>query len=44
MDFEDLVQKLIETEKEATFESLQRLALKGKVGVDKHGKKWRLKK
>jgi hypothetical protein len=44
MDFEELVQKLINTEKEATFEALQRLALKGIVEIDKHGKRWRLKK
>ena len=44
MDFEVLVEKLIDTEKEATFEALQRLALKGIVEVDKFGKKWRLKK
>lgn len=44
IDFEDLVQRLIETEKEATFEALQRLALKGIVEIDKYGKRWRLKK
>ncbi len=44
MDFEELVQKLIDTEKEATFEALQRLALKGIVEIDKYGKRWRLKK
>ncbi len=44
MDFEDLVQRLIDTEKEATFEALQRLALKGIVAIDKYGKRWRLKK
>ncbi len=44
MDFEDLVKKLIDTEKEATFEALQRLALKRIVEVDKYGKKWKLKK
>ncbi len=44
MDFEDLVQRLIDTEKEATFEALQRLALKEIVEVDKYGKRWRLKK
>ncbi len=44
IDFENLVQKLIDTEKEATFEALQRLALKGIVEVDKYGKRWRLKK
>lgn len=44
MDFEDLVQKLIDTEKEATFEALQRLALKGMVNLDNYGKKWKLKK
>jgi hypothetical protein len=44
MDFEELVQKLIDTEKEATFEALQRLALKEIVEVDKYGKRWRLKK
>jgi hypothetical protein len=44
LDFEDLVQKLIDTEKEATFEALQRLALKGIVDIDKYGKRWRLKK
>ncbi len=44
MDFEDLVQKLIETEMEATFEALQKLGLKGIVEVDKYGKSWRLKK
>jgi hypothetical protein len=42
--FEDLVQKLIDTEKEATFEALQRLALKRIVEIDKYGKRWRLKK
>ncbi len=44
MDFEDLVQRLIDTEKEATFEALQKLALKGIVEIDKYGKRWRLKK
>ncbi len=44
IDFEYLVQKLIDTEKEATFEALQKLALKGIVEVDKYGKRWRLKK
>jgi len=44
IDFEVLVQKLIDTEKEATFEALQRLALKGMVELDKYGKRWRLKK
>lgn len=44
MDFEDLVQRLIDTEKEATFEALQRLALKGMVEIDNYGKRWRLKK
>ncbi|HWQ96444.1 MAG TPA: hypothetical protein VN368_03615 [Candidatus Methylomirabilis sp.] len=44
MDFEELIQKLIDTEKEATFEALQRLALKGIVEVDKYSKGWRLKK
>ncbi len=44
MDFENLVQKLIDTEKEATFEALQRLALKGIVEIDKYGKRWRSKK
>ena len=44
MDFEDLVQRLIDTEKMATFEALQRLVLKGIVEVDKYGKRWRLKK
>jgi hypothetical protein len=44
MDFEELVQKLIDTEKEATFEALQKLALEGTVEVDKYGKRWRLKK
>lgn len=44
MDFEDIVQRLIDTEKEATFEALQRLALKGMVEIDNYGKKWRLKK
>jgi hypothetical protein len=44
IDFEELVQKLIDTEKEATFEALQRLALKGMVEIDKYGKRWRLKK
>jgi hypothetical protein len=43
MDFEDLVQRLIDTEKMATFEALQRLALKEIVDVDKYGKRWRLK-
>lgn len=44
IDFEELVQRLIETEKEATFEALQRLALKGIVEIDNYGKRWRLKK
>jgi hypothetical protein len=44
LDFENLVEKLIDTEKEATFEALQRLALKGIVEIDKYGKRWRLKK
>ncbi len=44
VDFEELVQKLIDTEKEATFEALQRLALKGIVEIEKYGKRWRLKK
>ncbi len=44
IDFEDLVQRLVDTEKEATFEALQRLALKGMVEIDKYGKRWRLKK
>jgi hypothetical protein len=44
IDFEELVQKLIDTEKEATFEALQRLALKGIVDIDNYGKRWRLKK
>jgi predicted RNase H-like nuclease (RuvC/YqgF family) len=44
IDFEDLVQSLIDTEKEATFEALQRLALKGIVDIDNYGKRWRLKK
>ncbi len=44
MDFEDLVQELIDTEKEATFEALQRLALKGTVEIDKYGKRWRSKR
>lgn len=44
MDFENLVQRLMDTEKEATFEALQRLALKGTVEIDKYGKRWRLKK
>jgi hypothetical protein len=43
MNFEDLVQKLIDTEKEATFEALQRLALKGIVEVDKYGKRWKFR-
>jgi hypothetical protein len=44
LDFEDLVKKLIDTEKEATFEALQRLALKGIVDIDNYGKRWILKK
>jgi hypothetical protein len=44
IDFEELVQKLIDTEKEATFEALQMLALKEIVEIDKYGKRWRLKK
>ncbi len=44
MDFENLVQKLIDTEKEATFEALQKLALKRIVEIDKYGRRWRLKK
>lgn len=44
IDFEYLVQKLIDTEKEATFEALQKLALKRIVDIDNYGKRWKLKK
>nr|QNO44407.1 hypothetical protein MNGCOGGK_00001 [Methanosarcinales archaeon ANME-2c ERB4]QNO44854.1 hypothetical protein FAKCBEAI_00005 [Methanosarcinales archaeon ANME-2c ERB4]QNO46594.1 hypothetical protein PMHFAMMB_00005 [Methanosarcinales archaeon ANME-2c ERB4] len=43
MKFSDIVQKLIDTEKPATFETLQELAIKFIVECDSTGKKWRLR-
>ena len=41
--FDDLVQELINTEAENTFNTLQKLAISGIIESDKSGNKWRLK-
>ncbi len=43
LSFDDVVQELINTEAENTFNTLQKLALGGVVESDKTGNKWRLK-
>jgi hypothetical protein len=42
-DFNTIVQKLIDTEMEAAYQAIQRLAADGEVECDADGKKWRLK-
>ncbi len=43
LPFDDIVQELINTEAENTFNTLQKLALSGVIESDKTGNKWRLK-
>ncbi len=43
LSFDDIVQELINTEAENTFNTLQKLALSGVIESDKSGNKWRLK-
>lgn len=43
MKFDDIVQELLETERPATFETLQELATKFIVECDSIGNKWRLR-
>lgn len=42
-DFYDVVQRLIDTEAEATYETIQRLAGDGEIECDQDGVRWRLK-
>lgn len=42
-DFNDIIQALIDTEAEAAYETVQRLAADGEVECDKDGRRWRLK-
>jgi hypothetical protein len=43
LSFDDIVQELINTETENTFNTLQNLAISGVIESDKTGNKWRLK-
>ncbi len=43
LTFDDIVQKMIDTEAEATFETLQKLAVNGQVEVDSAGNRGRQK-
>ncbi len=43
LSFDDIVQELINTEAENTFNTLQNLAISGVIESDKSGNKWRLK-
>lgn len=43
LTFDDIVQKMIDTEAEATFETLQKLAVNRQVEVDSAGNRWRQK-
>lgn len=43
LSFDDIVQELINTEAENTFNTLQKLSLSGVIESDKSGNKWRLK-
>jgi hypothetical protein len=43
LSFDDIVQELINTEAENTFNTLQKLALSEVIESDKSGNKWRLK-
>ena len=43
VDFDDVVQALIDTEAEAAYEAIQRLAADGEVECDREGRRWRLK-
>ena len=42
MDFNNIVQKLIDTEAEAAYQTVQRLAADGEVACDDSGMRWRL--
>ena len=44
MDFDNLVQKLIDSEAEAAYQTVQRLAADGEVACDDSGMRWRLKR
>jgi len=44
VDFDDVVQALIDTEAEASYEAIQRLAADGEVECDREGRRWRLKR
>ena len=44
MDFDNLVQKLVDSEAEAAYQTLQRLAADGEVACDDSGMGWRLKR
>ena len=44
MDFDNLVQKLVDSEAEAAYQTLQRLAAYGEVTCDDSGMRWRLKR
>jgi hypothetical protein len=43
LSFDNIVQELINTEAENTFNTLQKLAISGVIEFDKSGNKWRLK-
>ncbi|RLG26446.1 hypothetical protein DRN85_02940 [Methanosarcinales archaeon] len=43
MSFDEVVQRMIDGEAEATFETLQKLAVSGMVEVDSSGNRWRVK-
>ena len=43
VDFDDIVQALIDNEAEAAYEAIQRLAADGEVECDREGRRWRLK-
>ena len=44
MDFDNIVQKLIDSEAEAAYQTVQRLAADGEVACDDSGMRWRLKR
>ena len=44
MDFNNLVQKLVDSEAEAAYQTLQRLAADGEVACNDSGMRWRLRR
>ena len=44
MDFDNLVQKLIDSEAESAYQTVQRLAADGEILCDDSGMRWRLKR